>query len=223
MGINVKYLEALKNCELFNGVEEKVIRKLLLNGNVSKAKKNEMIFTKETSERKISIILKGKTITKTNDIRDKVILSEDEVSDIIGMSLVNPCNNIEIEVESLSNTVLLDLTQEELDELCLSNPQINKNLMNIMSKRIHWLLRRIKSFTAKSAEKKLALYLQDIMGMDNVLSLDVSMSKLAIMLDLGRASLYRAIDTLENNNVIIRNKKAIKVVDVKKLDKLCEE
>ena len=62
-------------------------------------------------------------------------------------------------------------------------------------------------------------YLKD----NKEITIDISMSKLAIMLDLGRASLYRALDTLENNNVIIKNKKQIRVVDFKKFDKLCED
>ena len=73
------------------------------------------------------------------------------------------------------------------------------------------------------SKKKLALYIKEQLGESNTFTLDVSLSKLAVMLDLGRASLYRAIDTLENNNVILRNKKQIKAVDIKKLNKLCED
>ena len=52
-------------------------------------------------------------------------------------------------------------------------------------------------------------------------SLDISMSKLANVLDLGRASLYRAVATLENNYVILRNKKDIKILDMVKFDRIC--
>lgn len=223
MGINKKYLDALKGSELFENIDEKFLRKLLVPENLFKARKNEFIISNDTKEKFIAVLLKGKTITKTDEQSDKVILSDDEVSDVIGTTLVYSNNNTNIETMSLCNSVYLKITEDSLTEMCMNEKQIYINLMNIMNKRLNFLLKRIKGFTARSAEKKLALYIKDLLKDNKEITIDISMSKLAIMLDLGRASLYRALDTLENNNVIIKNKKQIRVVDFKKFDKLCED
>ena len=98
-----------------------------------------------------------------------------------------------------------------------------------MSKSMEKLIANIKCFTAISAEQKIALYLKehireyDVNGKKEYkVILDMSMSKFALTLSLGRASLYRAMDTLENNYVILKNKKEIKILDLKKLKKICE-
>lgn len=224
MGINKKYLEAAKSSELFKGVEEKVVRKFLISDYICKSKKNEKIIDENTEEKFLGIILKGKTSTKANVNSDEVILYDEEVSDVFGQSIVYSIGDrSNVEVVSLTNTVYLKLDENTITELSMSNPIIFNNSMNVMNKKIQMLLKRIKGFTAKSAEKKLALYIREQIDDNNVFTLDVSLSKLAFMLDLGRASLYRAIDTLENNNVILRNKKQIKVVDLTKLDKLCTD
>lgn len=223
MGINKKYLDAAMDSDLFNNVNEKIVRKLLVPENIYKAKKNEVFINSSANDKFLAVILKGSGITTTCEKNDSVILSSEKVSDVLGVSLIYSDIDACIETTSQANTVFLKIKEDQLTELCLSDSQIYKNLMKIMTTKLHWLLKRIKGFTANSAEKKLALYIQDLMNEKSECVLDVSISKLATTLDLGRASLYRAIDTLENNNVILRNKKLIKVVDVKKLNKLCAD
>ncbi|MCQ2976785.1 MAG: hypothetical protein MJ232_02115 [archaeon] len=224
MGINKKYLEAAMSSDFFKDVDERVVRRYMISDYLYKARKNENIIDENTEEKFLGVILKGKTTTKANVQSDEVILSDDQVSNVIGKSLIfSNENKSDIEVVSLTNTVYLKLSEDDVRELSLKYPIIYTNVMNIMNDSIHTLLKKIKGYTAKSAEKKLALYIKEQLGESNTFTLDVSLSKLAVMLDLGRASLYRAIDTLENNNVILRNKKQIKAVDIKKLNKLCED
>ena len=81
-----------------------------------------------------------------------------------------------------------------------------------MSKKVVYLNRKISTLVAGSAEKKLVAYLLEV-EFDSVCSLNVSMSSLADMLNVGRASLYRAIDDLENRGLIKKNGKMIIISD----------
>jgi DNA-binding IclR family transcriptional regulator len=44
-------------------------------------------------------------------------------------------------------------------------------------------------------------------------TLHVSLSRLADMLDMGRASLYRALDALSDSKIISKDAKTVKVLD----------
>ena len=66
----------------------------------------------------------------------------------------------------------------------------------------------IHSFTAGSAERRLSLFLADNES-EGVYCANVSMVALADMLDIGRASLYRAFDKLEAEGFIEKKEKTI--------------
>ena len=83
--------------------------------------------------------------------------------------------------------------------------------LSFQSNKIVYLNKKINSFTAGGAERRLSLFLLDN-AVDGVYSAEVSMSALAEMLDIGRASLYRAFDALEATGCIERiDKKTIAV------------
>ena len=88
-----------------------------------------------------------------------------------------------------------------------------------MSKKVVYLNRKISTLVAGSAEKKLVAYLLEI-ELDSVCSINVSMSALADMLNVGRASLYRAIDDLENRGLIKKNGKMIIISDYNALSSI---
>ena len=100
------------------------------------------------------------------------------------------------------------------------------NYVNFLSDRICFLNRKISCLTAGSVERRLALYLCSAIEVSfNVnendavydLALPVSFSSLATMLDIGRASLYRAFDRLEADGFITKNGNHITVRDFRRM------
>ena len=80
------------------------------------------------------------------------------------------------------------------------------NYVKFLTQRIHFLNQKIRYLTAGSAERRLALYLLSEIPEENVpVTLPISAVSLADLLDLGRASLYRAIDQLTEDGFLIRN------------------
>ena len=66
-------------------------------------------------------------------------------------------------------------------------------------------------FTSKGTAAKLYRYLLEACSEDGAVSVK-SMAELARTTGMGRTSLYRALSTLEQNHMIIRKKKGIKVL-----------
>lgn len=80
------------------------------------------------------------------------------------------------------------------------------NYVRFLTQRIQFLNRKIRYLTAGSAERRLALYLLSEIPEENVpVRMDLSAVALADLLDLGRASLYRAMDRLTDDGFLIRD------------------
>jgi len=54
---------------------------------------------------------------------------------------------------------------------------------------------------------------------DGIVSTEVSISDIAVMLNMGRASLYRAFDKFESENIISRDGRTIRITNLEKLKK----
>ena len=85
----------------------------------------------------------------------------------------------------------------------------------LLSDRVRFLNRKIQCFTAGSAERKLALWL--ISEDQKSIVLPSAIASLADMLDLGRASLYRALDKLEDEGLISRSGRTITVISQERI------
>ena len=114
-------------------------------------------------------------------------------------------------------TEVLFLPQEVITWAMERNSAITKNYISYLSGRIWFLSSRISALTAGTAERKLAVYLLE-QG-----TMDVSMTDLSQQLNLGRASLYRAVETLEEMGGIGREGKTVKVLDAEKLREMMEK
>ncbi len=85
------------------------------------------------------------------------------------------------------------------------------NYLGFLSGRIHYLNRKIGYLTAGSAERRLALYLASF-GTRSV-RLTVSISALSDLLNVGRASLYRAFDRLTEDGFIRKEGRCFTLLD----------
>ena len=79
-----------------------------------------------------------------------------------------------------------------------------------LADRVAFLNREIRCFTAGSAERRLALWL--VSNEQDALTLP-SITALSEMLDIGRASLYRALDKLKGEGLIAQNGREITLLN----------
>ena len=88
----------------------------------------------------------------------------------------------------------------------MADPRAMANYVRFLTQRIQFLNRKIRYLTAGSAERRLALYLLSEIPKENVPTrLELTAVSLADLLDLGRASLYRAMDRLTEDGFLVRS------------------
>ncbi len=111
------------------------------------------------------------------------------------------------------------VSREAAEFLIDQCPKFAVNYLNFLSQKIHLLNRKIDSFTADNSLKKVAKYILSNASGDVAL-ITLSLSRLALALDIGRASLYRSLDTLEAEGVIKRDGRKITILNANKLKTL---
>ena len=121
-------------------------------------------------------------------------------------------------------TRVLVIPRPALDALMFDYPLTAQNIIGILSDKITILNKRILTFTAVDAQTKVAIYLYDAArelnsASSGEITLSDTYTALAKKLDVGRASLYRALDDLEAKGIISRCGQKI---TIRKLDELKE-
>ena len=90
------------------------------------------------------------------------------------------------------------------------SPAFMDAYLQFLAERVYFLNGKIRAFTAGSAERRLALWLAEHPEKQPFPT--GSLTALAKTLDIGRASLYRALDKLENEGAILRDGRRITVL-----------
>lgn len=123
-------------------------------------------------------------------------------------------------VTACESSTLVLFSQNAVEKLMKADFTFARNYICFLTDRIGFLNRKIAAFTAGSAEKKLARYLLTLPAENGVLILPMSMVKLAGTLDLGRASLYRAFDFLQESGQLTRQGKTVSLTSAEEFIKI---
>ena len=168
----------------------------------------------------LCLILSGSVLVRGAGKGSSLVLNKLSAGDCFGVASLFGSRVGVTAVTAGEKTRLLLFSQETVEELMQADFTFARNYICFLTDRIGFLNRKIASFTAGSAEKKLAKYLLSLPAEDGEIQLPVSMVRLAALLDLGRASLYRAFDFLEENGQLTRNGKAVRLTSADEFQKI---
>lgn len=123
-------------------------------------------------------------------------------------------------VTACEKSVLLLFSQKTVEELMQADFTFARNYICFLTDRIGFLNRKIAAFTAGSAEQKLAKYLLSQPAENGEIKLPVSMVRLSALLDLSRASLYRAFAFLEESGQLVKEGKTVRLTSAEEFQKI---
>lgn len=101
------------------------------------------------------------------------------------------------------------LPQSQLEGWMQRDFRIARRYIAFLSGRIRFLNQRIAGFTGGSSKERLLAFLQQHTDEDGRVVLPCSRSDLAKALDVGRSSLYRSLDELEETGIIRQDNRQI--------------
>ncbi|NLA76414.1 MAG: Crp/Fnr family transcriptional regulator [Clostridiales bacterium] len=208
------FFDALCSCDVFKDVPPGELRGfLLLDGiGVKSFRRGEVIFSPVSFERMLGVILRGEAgVSKTNPTLSGggVLMSRLSAGDAFGMAALF-CENFDFptSITALSDCEVLFFSKQALKKIFISSPQTAENYITLLSEKIHFLNKKIDAFTSADARGKLLCWLKAQSENGNT-SVEISMVSLAKTLDLGRTSLYRALDALSDEEIIKKDGKRL--------------
>ena len=203
-------LNFLKKTRIFKDADEKILTSVLNTyGKSVSYSKNDIVFSKETYSPVLCLIIKGEARVS----KGETVISHLKDGEIFGAAfLYNQSYEFENTVTALTPLNVVIIEKSGVDELIKCDSSISFNYISYISERIGFLNSKIEGYTKPSAEEKLMLYLQKNADINNgKCEISVSMTELSHVLQISRASLYRVIETLEQQGKICRNGKKIYV------------
>lgn len=203
-------LSFLKQTRIFKDADEKILTSVLntYGKSVSYAK-NDIVFSRETYSPVLCLIIKGEARVS----KGETVISHLKDGEIFGAAfLYNQSYEFENTVTALTPLKVVIIEKDGVDELIKCDSSVSFNYISYLSERIGFLNSKIEGYTKPNAEEKLMLYLKKNADINNgKCEISVSMTELSHVLQISRASLYRVIETLENQGKICRDGKKIYV------------
>jgi len=179
----------------------------------------EVIYSPENYAKSIVLILRGRAIVSSVANKERVVLKTHSAGNMFGVANLYSDEPPPSVITAAERTEVLFIDGAAFCSVIENDKNAMRAYLAFLSKKIIYLNKEISTFTAGSAEKKLAFFLCENQA-DGRLELSFSMSRLAEMLGVGRASLYRALEALEAQGLVAREDKTLLIPDKDRLLKI---
>lgn len=211
-----KLFSALCLCPLFRDVDQATLDALLSGGTVllREFSAGEEIPLSDGENRALVVLTEGTAMAYSLDKERSVILRTISPGTAFGVSVLFSDEAPVSVIRAKNAAKALFFPSPIVQALIAESEAFRMNYIAFLSDRIRFLNRRIACYTAGSAERRLALYLADLPEIaPSVALLDLAMTDLSELLDIGRASLYRAFQRLSESGLIRREDRRIEILD----------
>lgn len=191
---------------LFCGVPEEGLEFCLSRCEDAAALRGETLYTPEHFRRCLALVLSG----RVRVTRGELFVSVLERGDWFGAAaLFNEREEFPSTLTALCECRVLFFPQSAVEELMERWPAAGANYVRYLSGRIRFLSDRLNNLAAGSAEEKVKQFL--LLRADDGGTVTASATEVAQALGLGRASVYRAFETLEERGELAREGKQIRL------------
>ncbi len=220
-----EYKNLILSQKLFDGCDAELIKSTVLADGVQMTFRAGEEIIPESSP-SVGILLSGRGVIYSADKERQTILRFISPGNAVGVASlfaaeppatrIYACGDGKIEIFFIGRDAFEKLLSAETDG------RFRTNLICFLADRVSFLNSRIDTVTAGSAERKLALFIKNSpIDQGGEIGIGMSMTALAHALDIGRASLYRAFESLESSGIISRNGNIITLLARAKLDEIC--
>ncbi len=208
-----KDLKKIKSNSLFSDVDNETLNKLEehFGAGICTYTAGEVIHSPALAQKSAGFLLSGKAVVTTADEGKSTLLRFLSAGELFGIaSLFSDSSHVSI-IRAEACCRVWVIPEAAIKYLLEFNPAFLYQYITFLTDRIRYLNAKIGYLTAGSAERRLALYLLSL-GKTTV-SLNASISALSELLDVGRASLYRAFDKLTEDGYIRKEGREFTLLD----------
>ncbi|MBO4218964.1 MAG: Crp/Fnr family transcriptional regulator [Erysipelotrichaceae bacterium] len=203
---------------LFENIDRKTVESILRDERVvcQQYAKGETVFKPEQYSKSLAYILKGTaSISMLTADRDEFPMRRIEEGSFFGVAaLFNQETRYVTEIRAAKNLKIIFFKESLVEQSIRENEEFAMNYVRFLGSRIRFLNRKISLLANSSSENSLIGYLTNAASrFGETFRLEVSYTQLARNLNMGRSSLYRALDDLENRGIITRQGRNITLLN----------
>ena len=193
-----------------------------LNFEVKTFSHGESIYAPHQYEKKIGFVVSGEcVINKLKSDGSLVPLNTIKEGESFGiLAVLSVEDEFPTQIISSRNSKILFISKEEFLKILKKHPNIAMNVISFLTQKISFLNRKISTFASDNVEQKLASYIISEFKKNQKNEFPFNCKKTAESINVGRASLYRAINSLAEAGLIILKNKKIYILDLKSLERI---
>ena len=173
-------------------------------------KKGDLIYDTHNFQKALGIVISGNiTVCPPQGNGQPLILNRLHVGDVFGAAALFDATASDYVTELTAATAVSVryISQEKMIELLTAFPRITQNYIVFLTGRIRFLNRKFAALTGGNAMRRLYEYCLSHQSDDGIIRFPASMTELAHVLNMGRSSLYRALDTLIDEGIVSKSGK----------------
>lgn len=206
MSLSPEQIELLSRCFLFADLPAEELPMVTADLAAERYPAGAVIYSRRSFRRAMGVVLSGRLAAVKGK---ELLLNTLGPGDCFGVAaLFCPAEDYVTTVRAKEAATLVFLDHDWLVGLFQRYPQTAVAYIAFLSQRIRFLNRKIDSFTAPTAQEAVFRHLLEI-AQDGRAQVSGGYSQLARTLNVGRASLYRALDALEEEGRIRRDGKTV--------------
>lgn len=206
MALTPEQLEQLSHCFLLEGIPPERLEPMAAGLAAERYPAGAVIYSPARFRKAMGVVLEGRlAVLKGKEL----LLNTLGPGQCFGAAAIFcPAEDYVTTVAAKTSAALVFLSDQWLTGLFARHPPAAVAYIAFLSQRIRFLNRKIDSFTAPNAQETLYRHLLAIQR-DGTAEIAGGYSQLARALNIGRASLYRALEALEAEGRIRREGKRI--------------
>lgn len=210
---------------LFAGMDsQEILWKLALAHPTREVyRRGEVLCAPEKYRRALFVITRGECDAVQRSGEGRVVLNTLHAGDSFGVvSLYSQRDVYPTTVMARRETEVIVFNREDVERMMHASPQIAVNLITFLTGRVEFLTDRVSALTAPTVERKLAGCLLAARPAEGEPVIRLNRKRTAEALNCGRASLYRALETMENKGLIACEGAEIKLLSPEGLERILQ-
>lgn len=208
---------------LFLGIDERILDEFISYHPPLTAsfRRGELVYSSMNEKPMVGFVLSGRCeIRLDRSDGSKTVLNILSESDSFGVLSVYSTDEFPTRIYATKNSEILFFTAEEIEYFVNNYSQISANLIKFLASRISFLNKKVATFSGCRATDRLAAFLlceRERLGTDEFA---FNCRKTAEKINAGRASVYRALSSLEEEGLISLVDKKITIIDPSGLERI---
>lgn len=224
----MKHLDQLTKCNLFASMSEDEIQEALNVAGVKEQefKRGDLIALQDEICNRLIILTKGSVKAEMSDPSGKMVKIEDisAPSPIAILFLFGPNNRFPVQVTAREDVSTMIIAKQSILQMLQSNKQLLSNYLDISAIYASTLRGKLHLMSFRTIRQKLAIYFLDLSKQadGNSVTLDRTQKTLAEYFGVSRPSLSRELSKMQEDGLILINKKEIKILQKNEFIKLTQ-